>query len=70
MPDTTVRELLVEVEVAATAVMEWRPQQAMAAAAAGGPAWRSATPGVDFAILRLDHKMRGNTIPLPRALLK
>lgn len=87
VPDTNIRELLLEVEVSATAVMDYRPAHAASALAAGGLAWEPAagvsssssgngggsgggSNGVDFCILRLDHKMRGNSIPLPKTLLK
>ncbi|KXZ48833.1 hypothetical protein GPECTOR_25g418 [Gonium pectorale] len=94
VPDTSIREIMLEVEVAATAVFEYHVTAGGAAAgaraaagaaggsgggagagaggvqgAAPGGAWVAPEP-VSFNILQLEHRMRGNTIPLPKTLLK
>lgn len=61
----SIRELMLELEVAATATFEYHT----AGGAGGGGAWLAPEP-VAFNILQLDHRMRGNTIPLPKTLLK
>ncbi|GLC71375.1 hypothetical protein PLESTF_001108700 [Pleodorina starrii] len=81
VPDTSIRELMLEVEVAVTAVFEYhaagrggggggaRPAGAIGGGGGGGGAWLAPEP-VSFNILQLEHRMRGNTLPLPKTLLK
>ena len=65
VPDTSIREIMLELEVAVTTVLEYHP----AGGASGGGAWLAPEP-LSFNILQLQHRMRGNTIPLPKALIK
>ncbi len=97
VPDVSMRELLIEVEIVLSAVIEWNgldgwqvgrgllcsPCGAVLSSLASKrhslisltfltslalqiPESRP----LEFNILQLDHKMRGNTLPLPRTMLK
>lgn len=66
---------MLEVEVAVTAVFEYHHAASAVGSGStgggnsGGGAWLAPEP-VSFNILQLDHRMRGNTLPLPRTLIK
>ena len=59
VPDMSMRELLIELEVAMTAVLEYSPVVG----------WQ-APDKVNLSIITLNHKMRGNSLPLPSAALR
>ena len=55
----SMRELLIELEVAMTAVLEYSPIVG----------WQ-APEKVNLTIIKLDHKMRGSSLPLPSSALR
>ncbi|KAG1654977.1 hypothetical protein FOA52_004564 [Chlamydomonas sp. UWO 241] len=59
VPNVTMRELLVELEVAMTAVIEYSPVVG----------WK-APDKINLSIITLNHRMRGSSLPLPAAALR
>lgn len=59
IPDISMRELLLEVEVSMTAVLEYNPLVG----------WQ-APDKINLSIIQLHHKMRGSSLPLPSSILR
>ncbi|MEW5318826.1 MAG: hypothetical protein WDW38_010012 [Sanguina aurantia] len=59
VPDMSISEISFEVEASASACFEYSHSQGWAA-----------RDRLSFSVLRLDHKMKGNSLPLPKAALR
>lgn len=55
----SISEISLEVEASASACFEYSHSQGWAA-----------RERLSFSVLRLDHKMKGNSLPLPKAALR